>query len=178
MDIIYRSVTAQDTEALAELGRSSFVGAFAHLYTPENLNMFLQTAYSAAAVAQEVASPDRLYHVAELDGALIGYCKLKRQTGFNAEIGGDLKERKILDLAQLYLHSDMTGKGIGDALMQWALGYAKSQGYDDILLSVFSENYGGQRFYARYGFTKYSDFYFMVGDHRDEEYLYRLQLTD
>jgi diamine N-acetyltransferase len=178
MQIEYRGVTAQDTDALAALGRSSFADAFAHLYSAENLNMFLEQSYAPSKIAAEMANTQRLYRIAAYEGQLLGYCKLNLQTGFGADIGADMAGRKVIDLSQLYLRSDTTGKGIGDALMIWALAEAKARGYDDILLSVYSENYGAQRFYARYGFTKYADIYFMVGNHRDDEYLYRLQLTD
>jgi diamine N-acetyltransferase len=177
-DIVYRGVTAQDTDALAALARNSFAGAFAHLYADEDLNIFLKASYAPHVIADEMANPLRLYRVAEQGGALIGYCKLKLETGFGGDLRADMAGRKIMDLSQLYMRSDATGKGIGDALMTWALDEAKARGYDDILLSVYSENYGAQRFYARYGFTKYADIYFMVGNHRDDEFLYRLQLTD
>lgn len=177
-DILYRGVTAQDIDALAALGRSSFADAFAHLYSAENLNMFLDEVYTPAEIASEMANPQRLYRVAVRGETLLGYCKLKLKTGFGVDIGANMAGRKVIDLSQLYLHSDTTGKGIGNALMIWALEEAKARGCDDILLSVYSENYGAQRFYGRYGFTKYADIYFMVGNHRDDEFLYRLQLTD
>lgn len=39
-------------------------------------------------------------------------------------------------------------------------------------LSVYSDNPGAQRFYARYGFAKVADIHFMVGNQRDEEFLF------
>jgi diamine N-acetyltransferase len=41
---------------------------------------------------------------------------------------------------------------------------------------VFSENYGAQRFYTRYGFGKIADITFEVGQHIDHEFLYELKL--
>ncbi len=178
MQIEYRAVTPNDTEALSALGRDSFCDAFAHLYSAENLNMFLEKSYAMPVIASEIKDPNRLYHVAASGDELLGYCKLKLRTDFAGETRADMAGRKIIDLSQLYLRSDVTGKGIGDALMRWVLGHAKQHGYNDILLSVYAENLGAQRFYARYGFTKYADTYFMVGNHRDDEFLYRLALTD
>jgi diamine N-acetyltransferase len=176
-DIIYRDVTDLDVDALSALGRDSFVDAFGHLYSAENLNMFLEKAYAPSAIAAEIANPDRLYQIAEADGALFGYCKLNLKTGFGDDIEPGLKRRRALDLSQLYMRGGMTGKGLGDALTRWAIKHARAHGYDDIYLSVYSENFGAQRFYQRHGFTKYADIYFMVGNHRDDEFLYRLALT-
>jgi ribosomal protein S18 acetylase RimI-like enzyme len=69
-----------------------------------------------------------------------------------------------------------TGAGIGAKLMDWALGQARAGGHDAMLLSVYSENYGAQRFYQRYGFAKIADITFQVGDHFDPEFLYELKL--
>jgi diamine N-acetyltransferase len=177
MDITYRGATDADIIGLSALGRDSFVAAFGHLYSAENLNMFLEKAYSVATITSEIANPDRLYHIAEADGELLGYCKLALKTGFGDDIESGLAGRKAMDLSQLYMRGGMTGKGLGDALTLWALDHGRAQGYDDIYLSVWSENFGAQRFYQRYGFTKYADVDFMVGNHRDDEFLYRLALN-
>ena len=60
--------------------------------------------------------------------------------------------------------------------MDWALAEARRWGADAMQLNVFSENFGAQRFYARYGFAKIADISFWVGNHRDDEFLYQLQL--
>jgi ribosomal protein S18 acetylase RimI-like enzyme len=79
-------------------------------------------------------------------------------------------------LGQLYTDPTMTGRGIGAALMDWALSLAREDGHDAIQLSVWSENYGAQKFYQRYGFAKIADIDFWVGNHRDDEFLYELRL--
>jgi RimJ/RimL family protein N-acetyltransferase len=38
---------------------------------------------------------------------------------------------------------------------------------------VWSENFGAQRLYARYGFTRVGDYFFPVGEHRDHEFILR-----
>ena len=58
----------------------------------------------------------------------------------------------------------------------WELAEARRWGADAVQLSVFSENFGAQRFYHRYGFTHVADIDFWVGNHRDHEFLYELPL--
>jgi ribosomal protein S18 acetylase RimI-like enzyme len=60
--------------------------------------------------------------------------------------------------------------------MEWALAQARVIEADAVQLSVYSENFGGQRFYQRYGFTKIADVGFWVGTQRDAEFLYELRL--
>lgn len=170
--IQYRPATPKDAPALSELGRTSFIDAFGHLYSDDNLNRFLEQAYSRSAVEAELANSARLFRVAERDGSMIGFCKI----GFDVTLDHDSQGRKVMELKQLYLRGSETGSGMGATLMAWALDEARARGFDDVILSVWSQNFGAQRFYARYGFEKIADTFFMVGDHRDEEYLMGLRL--
>ena len=82
----------------------------------------------------------------------------------------------MIELKQLYTAPGRTGGGLGAALMDWALAFADDEGADEIQLSVWSGNDGAQRFYHRYGFAKVADTHFMVGQHRDEEFLFARML--
>ncbi len=172
MSILYRAATPADIQSLADLGAVSFVDAFGDLYSDEDLNLFLEQAYSAEVISAELANPDRIYRLAEQDGRLLGYCKLGLNGGFDHDFG----ERKVMDLKQLYLRGNTTGKGVGSDLMDWAIDEARARRYDVMALSVYSGNHGGQRFYERHGFKKIADTYFMVGNQRDDEYLFALEL--
>jgi diamine N-acetyltransferase len=173
MTITYRKPTHKDAAALAELGNTSFVEAFGHLYKAEDLHAFLTENYSVRSVAADIDDNRRVIRVAEEGGRLLGYCKLGLQMGFDFDLG----DRRGMELKQLYLRGEQTGSGIGSALMKWAIGEGRMRGFDDIILSVWSGNHDAQRFYARHGFEKVGDTYFMVGNHRDDEYLFGLRLT-
>jgi diamine N-acetyltransferase len=172
-EITTRTPTLDDAETLATLGRQSFIDAFAHLYSDENLNSFLAAHYTASAIEAELRNPRRVFRVAEEDGAMIGFCKLGLDYGFDHDIG----PRKAMELKQLYLLGARTGGGVGSRLTRWAIEEGRQRGYEDIILSVYSENVDAQRFYQRHGFRHIADTYFMVGNHRDEEFLYGLSLT-
>lgn len=170
--IQYRPADPEDAPALSELGRTSFIDAFGHLYSADNLNRFLEQAYSRPAIEAELANPLRLFRIAEQGGQMVGYCKI----GFDVTLDHVAGERCVMELKQLYLRGGETGSGMGAALMAWALAEARARGFDDVILSVWSGNHRAQRFYARHGFEKIGDTIFMVGDHRDEEYLMGLRL--
>jgi diamine N-acetyltransferase len=169
--ITYRTPTLTDAQALADLGRDTFVHSFGHIYSAANLNLFLDATYSLHALQTDLENPERLFQVAEEEDRMIGYCKL----GLTNHFPGPFENRRVMEFKQLYLRDGYKGAGIADHLMQWALQMA--QGYDDMVLSVYSDNPRAIGFYQRYGFEKYMDYFFMVGDHRDDEYLYRLRLT-
>ncbi len=170
--MILRPASLADVPALAALGRDSFCAAFEGLYRPEDLTAFLAETYCEQSVAAEVCAPEYIHCLAQAGSGLVGYCKMHDPSGY----AGYSAARKPIALGQLYTAPGMTGAGIGAQLMEWALGEARARGADAIQLSVYSENFGAQRFYQRYGFAKIADIGFWVGEQRDAEFLYELRL--
>lgn len=169
-----RPATLADAPALAALGRDSFVAAFGDIYREEDLNAFLTQVYSVNAVSEEIAGEDCVHALAVDDGgALLAFCKLRNR----GKLAAHSTARNPIELGQLYTAPGATGQGIGASLMEWAIAEAEARGHDAILLSVYSENPGAQRFYARYGFTKIADIHFPVGEQLDEEFLLEKRLT-
>ncbi len=171
--MILRPATPADAEALAELGERSFVEKFGDLYRPEDLAEFLAQAHTPGKVAREIADPAMRIRLAEADGRLLGYCKLVMACGWEEHARG----RRVVELKQLYTDPAATGQGIGAALMDWALAEAGGYGADEVQLSVYSENFGAQKFYRRYGFEKVAGIHFMVGAQRDAEFLFARMLA-
>ena len=166
--IEYRAPAEDEVEALAELSRETFREAFAHLYSADDLALFETQVYAPDVIAAEMANPDRRYLVAFDDGRMIGYCKI----GFDKSLDYDWGDRKIVELKQLYVFASHHGGGVAQHLTNWAIAEAQAVAADALLLSVYSDNPRGQRFYQKYGFTHVADTYFMVGNQRDDEYLY------
>lgn len=163
-----RIATPADAAALAELGARSFVVKFGHLYRPEDLETFLSESHTESKAAKEIADPRMRVVLAEGDGKLLGFCKLVMACGWPEHARGQW----VIELKQLYTDPEATGQGIGARLMDWALEEAARFGADEIQLSVYSDNPGAQKFYSRYGFEKTADIHFMVGEQRDEEFLF------
>lgn len=167
--MILRNATPEDAPAVARLGRDAFCAAFGHLYQADDLDGFLKSAHSTQSVSAEIADPAMRFQLAVGDqGGLLGFCKLRMAPGSPEHVRG----APAIELKQLYTDPAATGRGIGAALMDWALATARSEGAAEVQLSVWSGNLGAQRFYARYGFEHIADIDFMVGRQRDEEFLF------
>lgn len=170
--MIFRPATPADAPALAKLGEESFVAAFGHLYSAEDLAAFLAEVHTPESVGAEIAGTDCTHRLVEVDGALVAFCKLRHPTKFAEHSDA----RDPIELGQLYALPGHTGSGVGTQLMEWVLEQARAGGHDAILLSVYAENFGAQRFYQRYGFAKIADITFRVGQQLDPEFLYVLKL--
>ena len=166
-DLILRPATMADVPALTALAVASFVDAFGHLYSKDDLAAFLDEAKSEHATAALIADPAGAMQLAERGGEPIAYCKI----GYNCGWPDHARGARAMELKQLYAAASATGSGVGTALMDWALAALAAAGADEVQLSVWSGNHGAQRFYARYGFEKIADVTFKVGEQIDDEFL-------
>jgi diamine N-acetyltransferase len=166
--IKYRAPRPDEVEALASLSCDTFREAFAHLYSAENLALFEATVYAPQVISAEMANPNRRYLIAYDGAQMVGYCKI----GFDKSLDYDWGDEKLVELKQLYVHASHHGSGVAQALTDWAVKEAKAVQANGLLLSVYSDNPRGIRFYQKHGFAHVADTYFMVGNHRDDEFLY------
>ena len=169
---IRRAVPA-DADVLSELGTSTFIETFGHLYSAADLQHFLDESHSPGAYAKTLANPDYALWLAERparDGMLhaIGYAQAGPCGLPHADVrpgDGELK--------RLYLRADAQNGGTGRALMDAAMAWMLHDGPRTLWISVWSENTGAQRFYARYGFEFAGEYQFPVGAQRDREFMFR-----
>ena len=169
-----RAAVSSDAAALAILARTTFCDTFAYLYAATDLDAYLSGPLSDASTAAMITDSDKLVRVAEgKSGALIGFCVLNLSLTLDYEPA----PRRALELSKLYLTSDAKGTGLADTFMAWVNMAAADGGYDEIALSVYCDNVRAQKFYARHGYAKFADSYFMVGNHRDDEHLMRKDVT-
>lgn len=171
-DIVYRTPTLADADALCALARETFVETFGHLYSDADRDAFLDKTFGPTGMPVEMADPAFGFQVAEAGGELVGYCKVGP-----LYMDVDTAGRRALELRQLYVRSTHHGSGIAAALMDWAIEELKRRGAEDIYLSVWSENWRAQRFYARYGFVEVGRNLFMVGDQADDDRIWKLALA-
>lgn len=168
MALQIRRATPGDARTLADLGTRTFVESFGHLYAPEDLQAFLDESHSEPAYAKALADPAYALWIAEHDGTAIGYA----QAGPCGLPHADVKPGDG-ELKRLYLARDAQGNGVGARLFEEALRWLERDGPRTLWISVWSENFGAQRFYARYGFAKAGEYDFIVGRQRDHEFIYR-----
>ncbi|MFM5886159.1 MAG: N-acetyltransferase family protein, partial [Novosphingobium sp.] len=157
-NVTLRAMTAGDIPTLSQLARAAFVEKFGHLYVQSDLDAFLDEVLSEHGIAADFADPAQVYRLAEVDGALAGFCKI----GLKPCRADLARGMNTMELKQLYTAAGATGQGIGARLMDWAMDQFAARGADEVQLSVYAENFGAHRFYERYGFAKVADITFTV----------------
>ena len=174
--MVLRPASLPDAEMLAAFARDAFVAAFGALYSAEDLAAFLASERTEGRYRSQIADPRCRVMLAFMEGRLVAYSLVTLDAAFPQR--PPPRPARPLYLGQLYCAANMSGQGVGAALMDDIMAYAGASGCDAVQLSVFSGNTGAQRFYARYGFAKVADIDFWVGNHRDDEYLFECRLDN
>jgi len=164
-NITIRRATSNDAAALAALGAATFTETFGHLYPPEDLQTFLANSHSVDAWIRTLIDYHRAVWVASLGDATIGFiavgaCKLPVD---NRDFAGEIQ--------QLYVLAQYHNLRLGSRLMDLGLEWLEAQGRTPLYIGVWSENFGAQRFYGRYGFEKVGEYGFPVGTTVDREFI-------
>lgn len=161
-----RPAFEEDAEALAAIGAETFIATFGHLYGERDLNFFLKKNHAADTYRNLLANPEYGLWIAQSEnGEVVGYavagpCSLPVP---------NLPENSG-ELARLYLKKGSQGGGLGARLLEVALEFLKDR-FAHVYLSVYAENAVAQRLYQRFGFVKVHDYFYMVGDHADPEWI-------
>lgn len=169
---LIRRAHPQDCDALARLAedtfRESFIDDFGIAYPAADLAIFVPATYGPEVTAAAIADPALGLWVAEAGSELVAYamagpCTLPYPEAAPGD--GELK--------RLYVRKGWQGYGLGRTLMELALDWLERDGPRPLWIGVWSGNLKAQRFYRRYGFEKFGEHEFPVGQWRDQEFAFR-----
>jgi GNAT superfamily N-acetyltransferase len=169
MTATYRDGSPEDAAILDTIFDTVFCDTFAHLYRPEDLQVFLAS-FGIADWEKQLRDPAFDVRLAEVNGVAAGYAKI-----------GPLKlglqpDGPAMLLDQLYVLKDHHGSGIARVLMDWVIDESRRRSARALYLTVFIDNHRARRFYDSYGFEDVGRYDFMVGSQADEDVIMRKAL--
>ncbi|MES2003521.1 MAG: GNAT family N-acetyltransferase [Bacteroidota bacterium] len=165
-----RIATVADAALIAEISRETFVETFAEYNTPRDVELFLTKQFSKEILMAQVGEKNHVFFLAFENEELAGYIFLKQHADANTGASSPI------EISRLYARTKFIGKGIGKSLMQTAIHHAKSCGNDCIWLGVWEKNLRGIRFYTSFGYEKFGEHDFLLGEDIQLDWLMRLHL--
>lgn len=147
MNWIIEKATAED---LPELG-SLFDDLCDHLAATVNYPGWEKGVYPVLAVAEDAFAADCLY-AARWEGQIVGTVTLNH---VEPSAYADAKWQIWNDVAVVHtlaVHPDHLHHGVGRALMEYAVNWAREQGSRAIHLDTYEKNTPAKRLYERLGF--------------------------
>jgi len=168
MNLAIRRAGTDDAPALSRIASQTFTDTFGHMYPDEDLQDFLRANYAVADWTRLLNDDTCAVWLLEDDGDAVGYAHA-------GPCGLPHPDARVEDgeLKRLYVLSRASNSGWGGKLFGKALDWLQRDGPRTIWISVWSQNFGAQRFYERWGFTKAGEYEFPVGRVRDHEFMFR-----
>jgi ribosomal protein S18 acetylase RimI-like enzyme len=126
----------------------------------------LVESHSVDSWRRTLTDPQRAIWLAVLEGVpiafiAVGACKLPIEN----------REPNAGEIQMLYVLATHHNLRLGSSLMDLGLEWLRSQNKSPLYIGVWSENFGAQRFYGRYGFERAGEYGFRVGNTVDHEFI-------
>jgi diamine N-acetyltransferase len=166
-----RLATPEDASIIAEISRRTFYDTFAAHNTPEDMDKFLNEQFRFDELVKEVHSPENIFIVAEAGNEVAGYAYMRESAP-----PPSLDELPSIEIARIYALQGMIGKGVGNALMKRCVETAYDMGKRMIWLGVWENNFRAIQFYNRWGFEKFDEHNFILGNDVQKDWLMKKTL--
>jgi len=166
MEITIRYATKEDAELIADISQQTFYDAFIKDNTEEDMQKFLTEQFTKGRLMLEVGSPENIFLLAYIGNEVAGYVKLRE-----GKQPKELSTNNALEIARIYCTASCIGKGVGRALMQKCIEIAQERGKEIIWLGVWERNHHAIEFYAKWGFEKFGEQDFLLGNDLQNDWL-------
>lgn len=173
-----REATLDDVQLLQWAGAVTFEDTFIGTSSQRDMDDYIAETFSAEQISHELSHPLMHYVIVEdnASGEVAAYLK------FN-EIGGQTEEGEeiptnSLEIQRLYVMQRFKRRGLGSYLMHCALNAAHKLNLETCWLGVWEYNFAAQKFYEKWGFKRFSQHSFIVGEDNQTDFLFSCSLDD
>jgi diamine N-acetyltransferase len=156
--ITIRPASLKDAQLLAELSAKTFYETFASFNTEEDIKSYIGENFNTGQVTAELQESDTTYLLAQQDGSVVGYAKLRKRVQY------DLTKENTIEIERIYSSKEYLGKGVGKRLMEACLNLAAQSGHKVIWLGVWEHNPRAISFYKKWGFEEFGSHPFVLGN--------------
>lgn len=170
--ISIRLASPEDAGLIADLSRRTFYDSFAAGNTQEDMDKFMNEQFSREKLMAEVTEdPSSIFLLARHGEETVGYARLRE-----APNPPELGKIPAIEIARIYAITHTIGKGVGSALMQQCLAIAQEKKKAVVWLGVWERNQRAIDFYTKWGFRKFSDHIFVLGNDPQTDWLMKKEL--
>jgi diamine N-acetyltransferase len=172
-NINIRFGTDKDAPLIAGLSRETFYNAFAPANTKEDMDKFMSDVFTREKLMAELELPNNIFLLACAGNEVAGYLRIRDKNIPETPLGTG----NVIEIARIYTVSAGTGKGIGTALMNRCIEIAKEKNRAYIWLGVWEKNDKAIRFYERFGFKRFGEHEFVLGNDVQTDWLMMLKIN-
>jgi ribosomal protein S18 acetylase RimI-like enzyme len=170
-EIIIRLATEKDAELITDLSRKTFYDSFAADNTKDNMDKFMNEQFTKQKLLDEVKQPWHIFFLAFVSDEPVGYVKMR-----DSSVPAELVNQSCIEIARIYSVQHKMGKGVGRMLMQTCHDIANQKKKKILWLGVWEKNQRAIDFYTKWGFEKFGEQNFILGDDVQRDWLMKKNL--
>lgn len=152
----FRIARPSDAPILAAISIEVWLGTYIRRGVNACFAEFALNEFTSAKLAALLASPTEHVIVSENEDGLDGFIRISH--GKAAPVAGC----SSMEISTLYVQPRHHGRGLGKALLEQGLNYARAADAPSIWLTTNSENTPAIAFYLKQGFEKIGTTYFRI----------------
>ena len=161
-----RYATAEDAELIADLSRKTFYETFGYVNTKENMDKFMSEQFTREDLIKEVSEPGNTFFLAFDGDTPVGYVRMREGQKFP-----QFDNKDSIEIVRIYAVNTYIGTGVGQQLMRQCIFIAKELKKEVIWLGVWEKNPRAIAFYTKWGFEKFSEHNFLLGEDMQKDWL-------
>jgi GNAT superfamily N-acetyltransferase len=169
--VTLRVVTEKDLPTLREVSIQSFRDLLEKSNTAEDMQLYIEKNLSYEQLKKEFDDKRNIFFLTFDGDKAMAYLKLR--TGYEPE---ELIGVNAVEIERLYCIQEYVGKHVGKVLMQAAIDYAKSKGFEVIWLGVWEHNPRAYAFYQKWNFEKFGSHVFMLGTDAQTDWMMKRKI--
>ena len=169
---ILKLISIDDLNDLRSISIETFKQTFAAQNTRENIRLYLKNKISIKQLKKEICDPNSKFYFIYQKNKIIGYLKLN----YNDSQREKMYLHDGFEIERIYLIAAFQGKGLGKKLLTKVLNMGKEMGYKKVWLGVWENNFKAIRFYKKYGFKKFGQHSFLLGNDLQTDYLLEMDI--
>ena len=169
-EIIIQRATETDAALIADLSRETFCESFSQFNTVSDLDKFLTIQFNKEKLMAQVSEKGNLFLLAYVGETPAGYVFLKEGSH------SDLSTSNAIEISRFYARTSFIGKGVGKAMMKASIQLSREINKQILWLGTWKYNQRAVRFYASFGFEKFGEQDFLLGDDVQRDWVMKLDL--
>jgi len=159
MTHILRECAVEDLHILKEISYETFHDTFKEQNTPENMQAYLERAFSEEQLERELTNPSSKFFFVHINDEVAGYLKINVNDAQSEEMDND-----SLEIERIYVRRKFQKQGLGKLLLHKANNIALEEHKKKIWLGVWEKNESAIAFYKNTGFVQTGAHSFYMGD--------------
>ncbi|GGC77628.1 spermidine/spermine N(1)-acetyltransferase [Thalassobacillus devorans] len=166
MEVTISKCTLEDACQLREVGYETFKETFEHQNSPENMNAYLDKAFTLNQLEKELSNASSRFFFVYFKQDVAGYLKVNVGEGQTEDMGED-----AIEIERIYIKNKFQKHGLGKRLLEKAIELARNENKQKIWLGVWEKNENAIAFYEKMGFVQTGAHSFYMGDEKQTGFI-------